>query len=95
MFGVTRMIPAVRALARPIQRQAVQTRNMGGRWLYRDIAKDTSPRQLMKADVVATLMWYWLLWHFYYDWDHFYGHGRPDPSKWTDEELGIPADDYD
>lgn len=41
-------------------------------------------------------MWWWIIWHLYWDWGHIVGEFEyPDTSKWTDEELGIPPDDFD
>ncbi|KFO30120.1 NADH dehydrogenase [ubiquinone] 1 beta subcomplex subunit 2, mitochondrial [Fukomys damarensis] len=41
-------------------------------------------------------MWFWILWRFWHDSDAVLGHFTyPDPSQWTDEELGIPPDDED
>ncbi|PNJ51978.1 NDUFB2 isoform 10 [Pongo abelii] len=41
-------------------------------------------------------MWFWILWRFWHDSEEVLGHfPYPDPSKWTDEELGIPPDDED
>lgn len=40
------------------------------------------------------VMWWWILWHLYWDWGHIVGEFEyPDVSAWTDEELGIPPDD--
>lgn len=40
------------------------------------------------------VMWWWIIWHLYWDWGHIVGEfDYPDTSKWTDEELGIPPDD--
>uniref|UniRef100_A0A803TK73 NADH dehydrogenase [ubiquinone] 1 beta subcomplex subunit 2, mitochondrial n=1 Tax=Anolis carolinensis TaxID=28377 RepID=A0A803TK73_ANOCA len=42
----------------------------------------------------VALMWFWILWKFWHDPDVVLGHfPYPDPSKWADEELGIPPDD--
>ncbi|MBN3318987.1 NDUB2 dehydrogenase, partial [Atractosteus spatula] len=41
-------------------------------------------------------MWFWILWHCWHDPDEVTGHFPwPDPSEWTDEELGIPPDDVE
>lgn len=46
------------------------------------------------ADVVGFTLWYWMLYKLYHEFDHIVGHFTyPDPSKWTDAELGIPGDD--
>lgn len=40
------------------------------------------------------VMWWWIIWHLYWEWGHIVGEFEyPDTSKWTDEELGIPPDD--
>ncbi|XP_062991134.1 NADH dehydrogenase [ubiquinone] 1 beta subcomplex subunit 2, mitochondrial [Elgaria multicarinata webbii] len=50
--------------------------------------------QVIKAELLSSFMWFWILWHFWHDPDAVLGHfPYPDPSKWTDEELGIPPDD--
>jgi len=38
--------------------------------------------------------WAMAFWQFYHKPDIALGHYLPDPKKWTDEELGIPPDDY-
>ncbi|XP_001375384.1 NADH dehydrogenase [ubiquinone] 1 beta subcomplex subunit 2, mitochondrial [Monodelphis domestica] len=50
--------------------------------------------QVFKAELLSATMWFWILWRFWHDSDAVLGHfPYPDPSKWTDEELGIPYDD--
>uniref|UniRef100_A0A8C4QEL7 NADH dehydrogenase [ubiquinone] 1 beta subcomplex subunit 2, mitochondrial n=1 Tax=Eptatretus burgeri TaxID=7764 RepID=A0A8C4QEL7_EPTBU len=45
--------------------------------------------------LLSSFMWFWILWHSWHAPEELYGHFvGPDPSKWTDEELGIPPDDY-
>ncbi|KAL0121832.1 hypothetical protein PUN28_006947 [Cardiocondyla obscurior] len=47
------------------------------------------------AEFFGGLMWWWVLWHLWHDYGHIIGEfPYPEPSKWTDEELGIPPDDY-
>ncbi|KAM0731962.1 NADH dehydrogenase [ubiquinone] 1 beta subcomplex subunit 2, mitochondrial [Formica fusca] len=51
---------------------------------------------LYGAEIMGGVMWWWVLWHFWHDFGHIVGEfPYPDPSKWTDEELGIPPDDYE
>ncbi|XP_034258651.1 NADH dehydrogenase [ubiquinone] 1 beta subcomplex subunit 2, mitochondrial [Pantherophis guttatus] len=46
------------------------------------------------GEASSGLMWFWILWRFWHDPDEVLGHFPfPDPSLWTDEELGIPPDD--
>lgn len=40
-----------------------------------------------------TFAWWWVLWHCFDEYEHIIGLPYPDPSQWTDEELGIPSDD--
>ncbi|KAM6436835.1 NADH dehydrogenase [ubiquinone] 1 beta subcomplex subunit 2, mitochondrial isoform 1-T2 [Liasis olivaceus] len=48
------------------------------------------------SEVLTGLMWFWILWRFWHDSDEVLGHfPYPDPSTWTDEELGIPPDDVE
>ncbi|XP_053321283.1 NADH dehydrogenase [ubiquinone] 1 beta subcomplex subunit 2, mitochondrial [Spea bombifrons] len=50
--------------------------------------------QSRQAEFLSGFMWFWILWHLWHDVDAVLGHFEyPDPSKWTDEELGIPSED--
>ncbi|XP_007532142.1 NADH dehydrogenase [ubiquinone] 1 beta subcomplex subunit 2, mitochondrial [Erinaceus europaeus] len=52
--------------------------------------------QVIQAEFFSATMWFWILWRFWHDWEAVLGHfPYPDPSQWTDEELGIPPDDED
>ncbi|XP_027698174.1 NADH dehydrogenase [ubiquinone] 1 beta subcomplex subunit 2, mitochondrial isoform X1 [Vombatus ursinus] len=52
--------------------------------------------QVFQAELLSATMWFWILWRFWHDSDAVLGHfPYPDPSQWTDEELGIPPDDED
>ncbi|KAF6016821.1 NDUFB2 [Bugula neritina] len=43
------------------------------------------------ATFFGVCVWTWILLGFYYESDHLVGHHPfPDPSKWTNKELGIP-----
>nr|XP_032650725.1 NADH dehydrogenase [ubiquinone] 1 beta subcomplex subunit 2, mitochondrial-like [Chelonoidis abingdonii] len=51
-------------------------------------------RQVIHGEILSGFMWFWILWHFWHNPDAVLGHfPYPDPSKWTDKELGIPPDD--
>merc|ERR1712050_126529 len=68
----------------------------GGTWVYRTLAKPKSANHVKKAEFVGALAWWWVLWHLWTEPSHLVGHFEyPDPSKWTDAELGIPPDDLD
>uniref|UniRef100_A0A8C6B716 NADH dehydrogenase [ubiquinone] 1 beta subcomplex subunit 2, mitochondrial n=1 Tax=Monodon monoceros TaxID=40151 RepID=A0A8C6B716_MONMO len=50
--------------------------------------------QVIKVEFFSAIMWLWILWRFWHDSDAVLGHfPDPDPSQWTDEELGILPDD--
>uniref|UniRef100_A0A8C8URA3 NADH dehydrogenase [ubiquinone] 1 beta subcomplex subunit 2, mitochondrial n=1 Tax=Peromyscus maniculatus bairdii TaxID=230844 RepID=A0A8C8URA3_PERMB len=50
--------------------------------------------QVSQGEFLSSLMWFWILWCFGHDLDAVLGHfSYPDPSQWTDEELGIPPDE--
>lgn len=45
------------------------------------------------AEIVQGIAWWWILWHLWTEPDHIFGEFEfPDPSKWTNAELGIPSD---
>ncbi|KAF4525395.1 hypothetical protein B566_EDAN014178 [Ephemera danica] len=63
-------------------------------WSYRTAAPPASKYVSIGAQVVGAYMWWWILWHLWTEPEHIYGEFEyPDPSKWTNEELGIPSDD--
>ncbi|XP_006821597.1 NADH dehydrogenase [ubiquinone] 1 beta subcomplex subunit 2, mitochondrial-like [Saccoglossus kowalevskii] len=78
---------------RSLRRQAPQVQQKRhGSLLYR--ALPVPPRKhYWTGEAIMGLMWFWILWRFYHDPEMVIGHGYPDISKWTDEELGIPPDD--
>ncbi|XP_072256314.1 NADH dehydrogenase [ubiquinone] 1 beta subcomplex subunit 2, mitochondrial [Pyxicephalus adspersus] len=60
---------------------------------YRQRVKLTKS-QVIKAEFLSGFMWFWILWHFWHSPSEVLGHfPYPDPSKWTDEELGLPSED--
>uniref|UniRef100_UPI00253FA946 NADH dehydrogenase [ubiquinone] 1 beta subcomplex subunit 2, mitochondrial n=1 Tax=Euleptes europaea TaxID=460621 RepID=UPI00253FA946 len=64
-----------------------------GPFRYRQFPELTRS-QIIKGELLSGFMWFWILWHFWHNSDLVLGHfPYPDPSKWTDEELGIPPDD--
>ncbi|XP_060101655.1 NADH dehydrogenase [ubiquinone] 1 beta subcomplex subunit 2, mitochondrial [Heteronotia binoei] len=64
-----------------------------GSFPYRQFPELTRS-QVIKAEFISSAMWFWILWHFWHNPDAVLGHfPYPDPSQWTDEELGIPPDD--
>ncbi|KAL8222099.1 UNVERIFIED_CONTAM: NADH dehydrogenase [ubiquinone] 1 beta subcomplex subunit 2, mitochondrial [Gekko kuhli] len=64
-----------------------------GPFRYRQFP-ELSRSQVIKAEVLSSAMWFWILWHFWHSPEAVLGHfPYPDASAWTDEELGIPPDD--
>ncbi|XP_039089907.1 NADH dehydrogenase [ubiquinone] 1 beta subcomplex subunit 2, mitochondrial isoform X2 [Hyaena hyaena] len=62
---------------------------------YREFPQLTKS-QVAQAEFFSGTMWFWILWRFWHDSDAVLGHfPYPDPSQWTDEELGILPDDED
>ncbi|XP_031714896.1 NADH dehydrogenase [ubiquinone] 1 beta subcomplex subunit 2, mitochondrial [Anarrhichthys ocellatus] len=60
---------------------------------YRQYPQITK-KQKFESELLSGAMWFWILWHCWHDPDAVLGHFPwPDSSAWTDEELGIPADD--
>ncbi|XP_014486387.1 PREDICTED: NADH dehydrogenase [ubiquinone] 1 beta subcomplex subunit 2, mitochondrial-like [Dinoponera quadriceps] len=69
--------------------------NSGDDWVYR-ASPPVEKNWLYVAEAFGGLLWWWILWHFWHDYDHFLEIvPYPNPVKWTDEELGIPPDDYE
>ncbi|KAF7278921.1 NADH dehydrogenase [ubiquinone] 1 beta subcomplex subunit 2, mitochondrial-like [Rhynchophorus ferrugineus] len=82
---------------RSLQCNAIQfkqsVRNSGhGTWNYRKSAPP--PRiNVICANIVQGVAWWWILWHLWTEPGHVFGEFEyPDPTKWTDEELGIPEE---
>ncbi|CAO1425272.1 unnamed protein product [Diamesa hyperborea] len=65
-------------------------------WSYRTGPPAHSKVTVIGANMVGGLMWWWVLWHLWHEYEHITGEFEyPDPSKWTNAELGIPADSVD
>jgi len=94
------LIGKVRPLAKLLQNNGkvplmrVSQRNGGGGPVhYRNFVVKETPRIKYVGEAFSFFLWYWILYHTYYQWDHLVGHDMPNPRKYTNEELGIPADD--
>ncbi|KAK7089740.1 NADH dehydrogenase [ubiquinone] 1 beta subcomplex subunit 2, mitochondrial-like [Littorina saxatilis] len=91
MFASTLRTVATVLKTRPAVQTAVRN---GGTWYYRRIAPDPPKSVMFKAEFLGFVMWYWMLYHCWKEPEHITGHFEyPNPSKWTDEELGIPPDE--
>ncbi|XP_076845830.1 NADH dehydrogenase [ubiquinone] 1 beta subcomplex subunit 2, mitochondrial [Brachyhypopomus gauderio] len=88
--------PALRLLTRRHNQAFVRKAGGGGPHIvaqYRQPPHVTN-NQKFQAELLSGAMWFWILWHTWHDPDAILGHFTcPDPSAWTDEELGIPPDD--
>lgn len=58
-----------------------------GLWHYRNTTPEWSLLYRTGNELLMASMWYWILFHYYFEHAH---PTAPDPSKWTDAELGIP-----
>lgn len=92
----TAIIPFVKSFSTSAVRKAHAPPGSG---VYRADAPpcDYGPKiRVMKACQV--LVWWHIFYSFWYDPEIILGHPEyelPNISLWTDEELGIPPDDYD
>lgn len=66
---------------------------------YADEAPPDPPIRLFWIRVFRTWLWWTIFYRFWFDPNALLGHQegwrKPNPLLWTDEELGIPPDDYD
>lgn len=64
-------------------------------WNYRKGAPSAGKNVERMSVGIMALMWWWILWHLFTEYGHITGEFKyPKASEWTDEELGIPPDDY-
>uniref|UniRef100_A0A1B6DAI7 NADH dehydrogenase [ubiquinone] 1 beta subcomplex subunit 2, mitochondrial n=1 Tax=Clastoptera arizonana TaxID=38151 RepID=A0A1B6DAI7_9HEMI len=77
--------------------QTLQVRNGHGPTTYRKgVTSYITPGMQTHATIIAAATWWWIIWHFWHEPGHVFGEfDYPDPSKWTNEELGIPPDNED
>lgn len=69
-------------------------RNAGhGVWSYRVPPPMPSKKSIWLAEILGGLAWWWILYHCATEPEHIFGEfPYIDPSTYTNEELGIPAD---
>ncbi|XP_013774346.1 NADH dehydrogenase [ubiquinone] 1 beta subcomplex subunit 2, mitochondrial-like [Limulus polyphemus] len=66
----------------------------GHAWVYRSPPVAAPKSHLIASEIVGGFMWWWILWHLWHEYEHITGeYPYPDPSLWTDEELGIPTEE--
>jgi len=100
MLSLARLRTAQAALLpklKPCARVAVpNAKSSSVGWHYRTLSPNVPKKHIWYAEGIMGLMWYWILFHCWYDSGHLFGHfPYPDPSKWTNKELGIPPDAED
>ena len=70
-------------------------------WTYRRQNPRPPPYLENMATGVMTLTYWWIFWHLFTEPGHVFGGSffgefdYPNVEEWTDEELGIPPDDYE
>ncbi|CAH0559458.1 unnamed protein product [Brassicogethes aeneus] len=90
--GVATLKALQKLRSNPIQlKQSV--RNSSAGWNYRVGPPPPSKTVVLAAEIVQGFAWWWVLWHLWTEPGHVFGEFEyPDPSKWTNAELGIPED---
>ncbi|CAH1114243.1 unnamed protein product [Psylliodes chrysocephalus] len=87
---ISRALPALGLLKNIRPNQVVQTVRNHGSNNYRKGAPAPDWYITYAAEGVQGFAWWWILWHLWTEPDHILGEfPYPDPSKWTDAELGI------
>ncbi|CAH0386770.1 unnamed protein product [Bemisia tabaci] len=68
-------------------------------WMYRNQydPKVQERSQIFLANFGGGLFWWWMLYHMWYEFEEIFPGEWVyiEPSTWSDEELGIPPDDYE
>ncbi|CAF0800817.1 unnamed protein product [Brachionus calyciflorus] len=63
-------------------------------YVYREAANLQGATNATIGKLAITLAWFWVFYNIWKVPESTFGHmPYPDTSKWTDAELGIPADD--
>jgi hypothetical protein len=63
-------------------------------YLYREGGNLQGGSNATIGKTAVTLLWFWIFYNLWATPETFLGHmAYPQPSKWTNEELGIPPDD--
>jgi len=74
-----------------------QTQNHHHLYFYRQVPENFEPWYFRyTAVLLGTMMGFWALWNTWHDPGHVFGELDSNMiATWTDEQLGIPADDED
>ena len=77
--------------------RVTQIRNSADSYCYRGVGAEAgSPYKEKITDVLYTIFWTYVCYMMITKYDHIIGEWEyPDTSAWTDEELGVPPDDYE
>ncbi|XP_059169823.1 NADH dehydrogenase [ubiquinone] 1 beta subcomplex subunit 2, mitochondrial-like [Physella acuta] len=92
-LALGRLRPIVTFLAKRNRQVNLATVRYEGTVVYRKQFLQEPPSLKFAGTALSFVLWYWVLYHCWYEFDHLKGHAIPDASKWTNEELGIPPDD--
>ncbi|KAK0055377.1 NADH dehydrogenase [ubiquinone] 1 beta subcomplex subunit 2 mitochondrial [Biomphalaria pfeifferi] len=77
----------------PVQKTSRPTRNAGAA-LYRRHDPSEPKGWHYFVEALSAFFWFWILYHSFYEFNHLVPDDTyPDPSKFTNEERMIPADD--
>ncbi|XP_021948543.1 NADH dehydrogenase [ubiquinone] 1 beta subcomplex subunit 2, mitochondrial [Folsomia candida] len=97
---ISKLLPLGRLALRagPGQRHFISTsskRMSDAPWTYREFTLADKKYEIW-AEAVGAMMWWWVFWHLFSDYEHLIGEKKFIYAEtWTDEELGIPPDDAD
>jgi hypothetical protein len=63
-------------------------------YVYREAANLQGNVHATLAKITLSIAWAFIFYNLYHHPENLFGHAPyPDTAKWTDKELGIPADD--
>eukprot|EP00090_Calanus_glacialis_P014113 TRINITY_DN2276_c0_g1_i1.p1 TRINITY_DN2276_c0_g1~~TRINITY_DN2276_c0_g1_i1.p1 ORF type:complete len:102 (+),score=33.96 TRINITY_DN2276_c0_g1_i1:52-357(+) len=82
-------------MVRSAMKLSTSAARTGGSWSYRCAPSTPPPWTVKLAPAIMTVTWWWVFHgmmtepaHIFPFWDDY-----PDPEQWTDQQLGIPADE--
>lgn len=91
--SLVRLGRTVPALKRALHTSSPQN---SSNWVYRSPPVHPSIVNLRLAELAGATLWFWVFYRFLNDWEVFTNEWpRPDASKFTDAELGIPPEGED
>lgn len=88
---VSRLFPILKFNSRTPKQVLQSIRHSSNGFSYRSGPRPEDSPLVLPAEIIQGFAWWWVLWHFWTEPGHIFGEfDYPDPSKWTDAELGIP-----